>query len=108
MEFRCHNYDLYRGAGVSIYERIGRIARTCREIEHVNVLLTLHMSPDFILVNISVDFAEHITSSDVEFAIAKLDPAIKQFHPTVKRVFVGASARYVNYIPECYKKLCDF
>lgn len=80
-------------ANKPVVEGIRRIAKTCREIEHVNELLTLHMGPDFILVNISVDFADHTTSSDIELAIAKLDHAIKQAYPTVKRIFVEAEAR---------------
>jgi divalent metal cation (Fe/Co/Zn/Cd) transporter len=54
----------------------------------VNEVLTLHMGPEFILVTISVDFADHIAAGEVEAAVALLDGAVKREHPLVKRVFV--------------------
>lgn len=62
-------------------------------VEHVNEVLTMHMGPDFVLVNISVDFANDILAGDVEDAIAQLDSAIKQRYPVVKRVFVEIESR---------------
>ncbi|MBC8370524.1 MAG: cation transporter [Planctomycetes bacterium] len=62
-------------------------------VEHVNEVLTMHMGPDFVLANISVDFADDILAGDVEEALAKLDSAIKQRYPVVKRVFVEIESR---------------
>jgi len=50
--------------------------------------LTMHMEPDFILVNISVDFVDPILATDVEITIAGLDSAIKRAYPQVQRIFV--------------------
>jgi len=54
----------------------------------VNRILTMHMGPDFILVNISVDFVDPILATEVEIAVAGLDRTIKQAYPQVQRVFV--------------------
>ncbi len=62
-------------------------------ILHVNEVLTMHMGPDFILVNVSVDFADGVPSEDIELGIAALDREIKRLHPQVKRVFVEAEKR---------------
>ena len=62
-------------------------------IEHVNEVLTMHMGPDFVLANISVDFADDVPAGQVEDAIASLDSAIKQRYPVVKRVFVEIESR---------------
>lgn len=62
-------------------------------VEHVNEVLTMHMGPDFILVNLSVDFAGRATSDQIESAIAEMDKAIKQGFPLVKRVFIEAEKR---------------
>jgi divalent metal cation (Fe/Co/Zn/Cd) transporter len=53
----------------------------------------MHMGPDFILVNLSVDFHDNIAAGAVESLIADLDAAIKQQFPAVKRVFIEAEAR---------------
>lgn len=63
------------------------------EIEHVNEVLTLHMGPETIVVNLSVDFRNDITAERVEQVIQALDTEIKESFPLVKRVFIEAEAR---------------
>jgi cation diffusion facilitator family transporter len=62
-------------------------------VESVNEVLTMHMGPDFILVNLSVDFADSVSADQVERAIGEMDGAIKQRFPEVKRVFIEAEKR---------------
>ncbi|MBT3203647.1 MAG: cation transporter [Gammaproteobacteria bacterium] len=59
-------------------------------IEHVNEVLTMHMGPDFILANISVDFEDSRSAGDIEDVIAKIDNQIKQQFPEIKRIFIEA------------------
>jgi cation diffusion facilitator family transporter len=66
-------------------------------IEHVNEVLTMHMGPDFILANISVDFADAISARQVETDIAAIDRTIKQKYPQIKRVFLEAEKRGNKY-----------
>ncbi|MFC1589444.1 cation diffusion facilitator family transporter [Pseudomonadota bacterium] len=56
----------------------------------VNEVLTMHMGPDFILANISVDFRDSSTAGELEIAIAKIDQSIKAAHPQIKRIFIEA------------------
>lgn len=72
---------------------IRKIAKKYQEVEHVNEVLTMHMGPDFILVNLSIDFADDITSQELEVTISSIDQDIKTAYPNVKRVFVEAEAR---------------
>jgi cation diffusion facilitator family transporter len=62
-------------------------------IQHINEILTMHMGPDFILANISVDFADAISAQQVEADIAAIDRGIKQAFPQIKRVFIEAEKR---------------
>ncbi len=62
-------------------------------IEHVNEVLTMHMGPDFILANISVDFDDSKSAEDIETTVAEIDRAIKQQNPRVKRIFIEAEKR---------------
>ena len=66
-------------------------------IEHVNEVLTMHMGPDFILANISVDFADAISARQVETDIAAIDRTIKQKYPQIKLVFLEAEKRGNKY-----------
>ena len=75
-------------ADPEIVDEIRRKAASLSSVGKVNEVLTLHMGPDFILVAISIDFADHLQAGDVERAIAWLDAAIKRDFSAVKRVFV--------------------
>ena len=76
-----------------IVNGIKEIAKSYPKITHVNEVLTLHMGPDFILLNLSVDFADTLSAGDVEDTVARLNRQIKQVYPKIKRVFVEAEAR---------------
>jgi len=75
-----------------VVKGIRDIAGSCEEIQHVNEILTMHMGPDFILVNISVDFTDPASANEIEKAVAGLDRKIKKAYPQVKRVFIEAEA----------------
>jgi cation diffusion facilitator family transporter len=91
----------YETKGLLIGERANRevvdgiraLARGLPETRHVNEVLTMHMGPEFILVNISIDFADSLRAGDIEAAVARLDRQIKAGFVNVKRVFVEAEAR---------------
>jgi cation diffusion facilitator family transporter len=75
-----------------IVNGIKEIAKSYPKIKHVNEVLTLHMGPEFILLN----FADSLSAGDIEDTIARLDRQIKQAYPRIKRVFVEAEARGVK------------
>lgn len=75
-------------ANKEVVQGIREIACSCKEIKQVNEVLTMHMGPDFILVNISVDFVDPILATEVEVSVAGLDRAIKQAYPQVQRIFI--------------------
>jgi cation diffusion facilitator family transporter len=80
-------------ANVGVIKEIKSILNQQPSIEYVNEVLTMHMGPDFILANISVDFVDTETADNIEKTIAIVDAAIKQKHPEIKRVFVEAEKR---------------
>lgn len=60
------------------------------DVERVNEVLTMHMGPEFILVNLSVEFNDAATTEKLETRIAHIDRLIKQAYPEVKRIFIEA------------------
>ena len=56
----------------------------------VNEVLTLHMGPNFILVNVSVDFKDDVPAGEIEQSIENLTREIRDAHDDVKRVFIEA------------------
>jgi cation diffusion facilitator family transporter len=80
-------------ANLPIRNGIKELVDEIDEIEIVNETLTMHMGPEFILVNISADFATGINSDQVESSIALLETRIKERFPYVKKVFIEAESR---------------
>jgi len=80
-------------ANASVVRGIRNILKGYRQIEHINEVLTMHMGPDFVLANISVDFRDNETASSVESVIAEIDNTIKTQYPQIKRIFIEAEAR---------------
>lgn len=80
-------------ANREVVDGIRRIVRAQPAVRHVNEVLTMHMGPEFILVNISVDFADSLRVGEIEETAAHMDQQIKTHFPNVKRVFIEAEAR---------------
>lgn len=81
-------------ANLHVIEGIKKLAAENDQIDHINEVLTMHMGPDFILVNISVDFADPVTAVEIERVVSDLDREIKAKYPKVKRIFIEAEARH--------------
>jgi cation diffusion facilitator family transporter len=84
------------GANRSVIASIRQIAESFDEVENVNELLTMHMGPEFILVNISIRFKRGQLTREIEAVIQDIDSAIKAKHEIVKRVFVEAESARIN------------
>jgi cation diffusion facilitator family transporter len=83
-------------ASREIVQKIREIVASYKEIENVNEILTMHMGPEYVLVNISADFVDSTPAANVEIVISKMDGQIKQTFPEVKRIFIEAEARLVK------------
>lgn len=71
---------------------IREIVRRFPQIIAVNELLTMHMGPRDVLLNLSVDFDDRVKSAEVEEAISDMEQQIKAAFPDVKRVFIEAQS----------------
>ncbi len=79
-------------ADPEVQRRIREIISTHPGIKTLNELITMHMGPQSILVNLSVDFADELSSNAVEAAAADINRWIKQAVPDVRRVFIEAES----------------
>lgn len=75
---------------------IREMALSFDEIRALNEVLTMHVGPHFILVNISVAFKDEISAAQVADAAARLDKAIKDKFSHVKRVFIEAETAFLR------------
>ncbi len=77
-------------ARAEVVDGVRELAEDVPDIERVGEVLTLHMGPEYILVNLSVDFRDDCSAGNMEASIAALSGAIKGRWPRVKKVFVEA------------------
>ncbi|MCP4413210.1 MAG: cation transporter [Gammaproteobacteria bacterium] len=83
-------------ADPEVVNGIKSMADEFEDVEYINEVLTMHMGPHYILVNLSIDFNDNIKAGKVEKIITQLDNQIKQRWPVVKRIFVEAEAQTVK------------
>ena len=72
---------------------VRKLAAGTSGVVKVNEVLTLHMGPEYILVNLSLDFQDDFTADRIETAVAELEVAIKADWPLVKKIFAKAEER---------------
>lgn len=62
-------------------------------INHINEVLTMHMGPRDVLLNLSIDFDQSLDSSALQRAISEFEARVKQDFPVVTRIFIEAQSR---------------
>lgn len=85
-------------ASGEVIEGIRAIVSAVADVKHVNEIATMHMGPDFVLANLSLDFIDNIPSQVVEHTITEITGQIKLQYPVVKRVFIEIESWH-NHTP---------
>jgi cation diffusion facilitator family transporter len=62
-------------------------------VGHVNAVLTQHLGPSDILVNVSLDMDDDMRAGEIEALVTRLETTLKRRHPTVTRVFIEVQSR---------------
>jgi divalent metal cation (Fe/Co/Zn/Cd) transporter len=62
-------------------------------VARVNELLTMHLAPQQVLVNLSLDFENNLSSDEVEMVVTQLETRMREAFPEVTRVFIEAQSR---------------
>jgi len=73
-------------------KKIREAIKRVPEVQEVLELLTMHLGPDEVLVNVNVNFIDGLNTDQVEEAIDKVEKAIRGVLPSVKQVFVEAES----------------
>lgn len=76
-----------------VVDGIRGIVEADARIDHINEILTMHMGPRDVLLNISIDFDQSLDSSAVQRAISEFETQVKQDYPMVTRIFIEAQSR---------------
>lgn len=77
-------------AAPGVVTSVRRLVGAEEGIRRINEVLTMHLGPNDILLNLSVDFQPTLTADQVERTITQLEKAIQAEHPDITRVFIEA------------------
>jgi cation diffusion facilitator family transporter len=80
------------GAHPAVVAGIEKIIAEEPGIQRLNELLTLHLGPQDVLLNLSVDFVDQISSARLEASISAMEARIKSTYPEITRVFIEAQS----------------
>ena len=75
-------------ASARVMASILNVARKQPGIERANIVLAIHLAPDQIVVGLSLEFADNLTTPEIEDRVVALETAIREAHPEVIAVFV--------------------
>ena len=92
LAYECKGLLIGEGASTAVVRGIRRIVREQDGIKAINEVLTMHLGPNDVLANLSLDFADGIDADRVEASISALEQAIKAAYPEVTRIFIEAQS----------------
>lgn len=73
-------------------ESLRSLATRESAVERVGRVLTMHFGPESVLLNLELHFRAEATLAEVGASVERLRKAIREHHPEVKWVFLGADA----------------
>jgi divalent metal cation (Fe/Co/Zn/Cd) transporter len=73
-----------------VVEGVRGIASEDGDVAAVGRPLTMHLGPHEVLLNLDVRFRPDLSAEEVMMAVDRLERAIRQQHPEVKRIFIEA------------------
>ena len=88
LAFETKGLLIGEAANREVVAEIRRLAERYPEVEKVNEVLTMHMGPEFILANISLNISPRVPRARAHRIMDELDDRIKASDPRVKRVFI--------------------
>jgi divalent metal cation (Fe/Co/Zn/Cd) transporter len=72
----------------SIIDAITRLAEEMEGISHANGILTVHLAPQQIVVALSLEFADELTTPEIEAKVTELERRVCGSHLKVVALFV--------------------
>jgi divalent metal cation (Fe/Co/Zn/Cd) transporter len=71
---------------------VRRLALEDQDVQQANPPLTMHFGPDNVLVALELQFRPEISAQSLADAVARVEKAIRQRFPEVRRVFIEAQS----------------
>ncbi len=73
-----------------VADHIRELAAADPDVTRVRRPLTMHLSPNEVLLNLDIQFREDLSSKDLALAVDRVEQRIRRAHPQVQRIFIEA------------------
>ncbi len=73
-------------------EDVKRIITADARVTRLVEVLTMHLGPQDVLLTLDVDFADRLSTSEMEETIVDLERRIQHHHPEITRIFIEAKS----------------
>ena len=83
LAYECKGLLIGEGASPHVVDGIRKMIAAEVGIVTVNEVLTMHLGPQDVLLNLSVDFGDQFSAGDVEATITRLERRIKEAFPEI-------------------------
>lgn len=71
-----------------VQEGIRQVCRGVEGVDGVGRILSMHMGPDHVVLNLEVEFARELPTRNIEAITDRVERAIREDYPEVKQIFV--------------------
>ncbi len=92
LAYECKGLLIGEGAHPETVRGIADIVDADPRIKQTNEILTMHLGPTEVLLNLSLDFTGDIDADTLEAAISELEIEIKRRFPEINRIFIEAQS----------------
>lgn len=92
LAYECMGLLVGESAAPAKVNLIKRLLNSERRVKRVNDVLTMHLGPSDVLLNISVDFINNMDANDAEDVISGMEKRIKSEFSKINRVFIEAQS----------------
>lgn len=75
-------------ASAEVLAAVRAVLEGDQRVERIDEILSMHLGPSDVLLGISLDFRDEMTSDEIETAVHDLGERLRVCQPSVKRVFV--------------------
>ena len=86
------NLLIGESAGIKDREKIRSAICSVPEVKNCGPILTMHLGPEDILVNMEVEFRDDLSTDQMEAVIDRMEMDIKKAVPEVSKVFIEAQS----------------
>ena len=92
LAFESKGLLIGEGVDPQVLASIRSIAGNDAAVEEVRKSLTMHFSPNDVLLTLDIRFKKHLRAEEIAAAVERLEKTVRDQHPEIKHIFVEAKS----------------